>query len=719
MHAQLETLLVIVEIAVRNLFASRWKTLIVGGITGFGALLIVLGSSLLDSVDQSMRRSITGSIAGHIQVYSAEAKDDLEILGNFYVDIPDIGALNDFAKVRRTLLSVPNVSAVVPMGFSDAVASSGNSVDQALDALRETINARSGAAEINPGSAMAGAGAGVAAGDREYASQKAHVREIVAVLRKEIEDAKQVSEAAVGKDELAAIDRALSNEFWANFDNDALGNLEFLEARVAPFAADADLLFLRYVGTDPTAFARAFDRLRIVDGQPIPPGERGFLFSKFMYEEQVKLKAARGLDYIKSARDDRYAKIALDPDLQRVVDENTSGVNELLLQLDATKTASFRAKLQAFLHSSQADVGQLLASFFATDDRNFDQRYAFFYQALAPELQLYRVGIGDTLTLKTLTRTGYMQTVNVKVYGTFVFDGLEKSPQAGAINIIDLVTFRELYGFMTVDREREIEAMRASAGAVDVNREDAEAALFGTKSSSDVEATPAADVNANQLSGLRGTRARLVANEHSTYDPKQLEQGVVLNAAVVLHDDHEIAETMQAIEQAAKRAGLKLRVVSWQKAAGLLGQFATLMRGVLFAAVLIIFVVALVVINNALVMATLDRVGEIGTLRAIGAQRRFILTMLLVESGVIGLLSGGLGAMLGGITLVALHKTGIPAWSDVMTFYFSGARLFPTIGLQQLLFSLSTVVLISLISGVYPAWLAMRVSPREAMHAED
>jgi len=706
MRAQFETLLVIVEIAVRNLFASRWKSLIVGGITGFGALLIVLGSSLLDSIDHAMRRSITGSIAGHIQVYSDEAKDDLEILGNFYVDIPDIGSLTDFAKVRRTLLSVPNVRAVVPMGFSDAIASSGNTVDQALDALRQTVATRQRATSPDL--------------DRTYAAQKSHVREIVVVLRKEIEDAKKVSEAAVGKDELAAIDRALSDEFWAGFDAAPLDNLDFLEGRIAPLAADADLLFLRYVGTDPSAFARTFDRMRIVDGQPIPPGERGFLFSKFMYEEQVKLKAARGLDYIKTARDDRYAKIALDPDLQRVVDENTSGVNELLLQLDASKSASFRRKLQAFLRTTESDVGKLLARFFATDDRNFEQRYAFFYRELAPELQLYRVGVGDTLTLKTLTRTGYVQTANVKVYGTFVFDGLEKSPQAGAINIIDLVTFRELYGFMTADREREIVAIRASAGAVDIAREDAEDALFGTKSSSEVEATPAPEPSdARQLNALRGTRARLVANEHSSYDPKQLEQGTVLNAAVVLHDDNQIAETMQDIERAAKRAGLKLRVVSWQKAAGLLGQFATLMRGVLFAAVLIIFVVALVVINNALVMATLDRVGEIGTLRAIGAQRRFILTMLLVESGLIGLLSGGFGAAIGGLALVALHKTGIPAWSDVMTFYFSGAKLFPSIELQQLSFALGTVILISLISGIYPAWLAMRVSPREAMHAEE
>ena len=68
---------------------------------------------------------------------------------------------------------------------------------------------------------------------------------------------------------------------------------------------------------------------------------------------------------------------------------------------------------------------------------------------------------------------------------------------------------------------------------------------------------------------------------------------------------------------------------------------------VLSVAVLIIFVVALVIINNAMVMATLQRVQEIGTLRAVGAQRRFILWMLVIEAMVIGAIFGVLGAAVG------------------------------------------------------------------------
>ena len=47
-------------------------------------------------------------------------------------------------------------------------------------------------------------------------------------------------------------------------------------------------------------------------------------------------------------------------------------------------------------------------------------------------------------------------------------------------------------------------------------------------------------------------------------------------------------------------------------------------------------------------MATLQRVREIGTMRAIGAQRRFVLTMLLVEIAAVGVVFGLAGAVLGG-----------------------------------------------------------------------
>ncbi|MEO8213728.1 MAG: ABC transporter permease, partial [Myxococcales bacterium] len=314
MKGNLSTFGVIAQIAFRNLFASRLKTIIVGGIIFFGAFLVVVGTSFLDSIDQGMSRSITGSVAGHIQVYSSKSKDELEVMGGFSMEGANLAQLDDFAKVRDTLAAVPNVKAVVPMGINGAIVTSGNTIDVALSELRDLARKKL-------------AGHASAVDQAAYEASKGHLRQILTVLQGDIKNLGQLhDERTVSKDDAAAVNRAASPEFWASFDKDPLDALEFLENRIAPQATDADMLFLRYVGTDPDAFARSFDRMKIVDGTSIPRGKRGFLFAKFTAAEQVKLKTARRLDKIKQARDDRGTTIAKDAELQRFVKENSSQV---------------------------------------------------------------------------------------------------------------------------------------------------------------------------------------------------------------------------------------------------------------------------------------------------------------------------------------------------------------------------------------------------------
>jgi ABC-type lipoprotein release transport system permease subunit len=728
----IDTLGVVAQIAFRNLFASRLKTIIVGGIIFFGALLVVAGNSLLDSLDASMSRSVIGSVAGHVQVFSSKSKDSLEVMGSMTMGDQDLAQLDDFAKVRQTLLSVPNVKSVVPMGISGALVTSGNTIDVALDKLRGLYRKKLAGGLTPQEEAKLSA---------RIDAEKGHIRQIVSVLQGDLKNLKVVIDAkAINQEDVEAVNRAASDQFWGQFDKDPLGSLEFLENRIATQAADADLLFIRYVGTDLESFRQAFDRMQIVDGTAVPPGKRGILFSKFVYEDQLKLKSAHRLDQIKDARDARGSKIAKDLDLQRMVRENVAQVREVLLQLDAIKTAEFRAALQKELNSDVIDVGALLATFFETDDQNFDRRYAFFYRELAPSLELYRIRIGDTLTIKSFTRSGYVQSVNLHVYGTFQFQGLEKSTLAGALNLMDLVSFRELYGFLTAEKRAEIEQLQKAAGAKDVSRENAEAELFGTPAAPEgagdgpsaapkktkatakrVLAQPVPDVAPQipELSAGLGRRVRPEDLVDRLYAPGETERGVVLNAAVILKDPKKIPQTITAIEAAGQRDGLPLKAVSWQKASGIIGQFIMLARIVLYVAILIIFVIALVIINNALVMATLERVQEIGTLRAIGAQRRFILAMLVIEALVVGLIFGAIGAGVGALVVSIAGRIGIPARSDIWFFFFSGPRLHPFLGTTNLVVAFLAVMLVSAFSSFYPAWLAMRVTPRQAMQSEE
>ena len=173
--------------------------------------------------------------------------------------------------------------------------------------------------------------------------------------------------------------------FWTDFDKDPFDALEFLENRIATAATDADLLFLRYVGTDPAGFAKSFDRMKIVDGQADPARQARLPVRK------VRLRgAAEAEDGPPPGRDQggasrqRGETIAKDPELQRLVRENSTQVREILLQLDKLKTPHLPRKLQRELGASETDVAKLLAAFFQTNDAELRGALRVFYASWRP-----------------------------------------------------------------------------------------------------------------------------------------------------------------------------------------------------------------------------------------------------------------------------------------------------------------------------------------------
>jgi hypothetical protein len=325
------------------------------------------------------------------------------------------------------------------------------------------------------------------------------------------------------------------------------------------------------------------------------------------------------------------------------------------------------------------------------------------------------------ITVKAPSKSGYFSSVNVKVYGFLQFRGIEKSGIAGMMSVMDLMSFRDLYGYMTKEKAEEIRRLKETMGAKDVDRESAEAELFGSAQAP--AQTRAAHIDESKL--LRGSGKRAAAAnglDDRVYGKDELERGVALNAALILEDSRSsaIRRTMKDVEAAVRANGLGLKVVDWQAASGLVGQFVTLLRIVLVTAVVIFFAIALVVINNAMVMATLQRVKEIGTMRAIGTQRRFVVAMLLVEIAAVGIVFGLAGAVLGGGVVAVIRLAGgIPAVTDLLYFVFSGPALFPTLGRGPVAVSLVIVIVVAILSALYPAFIAMRVTPVEAMATDD
>ena len=130
------------------------------------------------------------------------------------------------------------------------------------------------------------------------------------------------------------------------------------------------------------AFRQSFDRFRIVDGQAIPEGHRGFLFSKFFYEDRVKLRTARRLDLIHTALAEKGQKIATDTDLtpDGAREPAAEDPRDHCCSSTHASTAKMRGLLQAKLSSGKADLEESsLPEFLDTTDENFEDRYTFFY----------------------------------------------------------------------------------------------------------------------------------------------------------------------------------------------------------------------------------------------------------------------------------------------------------------------------------------------------
>ena len=393
------------------------------------------------------------------------------------------------------------------------------------------------------------------------------------------------------------------------------------------------------------------------------------------------------------------------------------------MQLDPLGAAEAERRLRPALHAPPGEaLPALLARLFDLNDANFDDHYRIFYDQLAPLLRLYQISVGDIITIKAPGKTGAFNAVNVKVYGFIQFKGIEKSGIAGTTSVMDLQSFRDLYGYVTKDKAEELAGLRARMGATELSREDAEAALFGGGAAAPLVGSTRAEAIDERalLAGVAEKRKAAQAQETRAYTQEEIDSGVALNAAILIDDPTRIREAQAAVQAAADAAGLKLKVVDWETASGMVGQFVMLLRGILVFALIIFFGVALVIINNAMVMAALQRVKEVGTMRAIGAQRRFVVAMLLVEIIAVSVVFGLAGAALGGGAVTLIRAAGgIPATNDLLFFLFSGPSLMPHMGGAAVAASLVLVLGVAIASALYPAWIAMRVTPVEAMSTED
>lgn len=115
-------------------------------------------------------------------------------------------------------------------------------------------------------------------------------------------------------------------------------------------------------------------------------------------------------------------------------------------------------------------------------------------------------------------------------------------------------------------------------------------------------------------------------------------------------------------------------------------------------------------IVNAQLMSVTERFREIGTMKCLGALDRFIFRLFIIEAGIQGLVGGLAGALIGALAAIA---SAAMAYGLITLVYLPWAALMVSIAQ-----AVGVGMGLSLLGVVYPAWLAARMQPVEAMRVE-
>ncbi|HVL68349.1 MAG TPA: FtsX-like permease family protein [Vicinamibacterales bacterium] len=173
----------------------------------------------------------------------------------------------------------------------------------------------------------------------------------------------------------------------------------------------------------------------------------------------------------------------------------------------------------------------------------------------------------------------------------------------------------------------------------------------------------------------------------------------VSRLVVVLDRTGHTEDVRQALVTRLASAGTPVQVQTWSELAAFYHQVRGLFSGIFAFLGLIIAIVVLLSAANAMSMAVMERVREIGTLMAVGTTRLRIMAMFVVEGLVLGALGGLLGLALGyllarGLTAARIQMpppptftTGFPLQIEVVPALYAAvlAAMVVTLGVAALL----------------------------------
>ncbi|MCF7929382.1 MAG: FtsX-like permease family protein [Spirochaetales bacterium] len=162
-----------------------------------------------------------------------------------------------------------------------------------------------------------------------------------------------------------------------------------------------------------------------------------------------------------------------------------------------------------------------------------------------------------------------------------------------------------------------------------------------------------------------------------------------------------------------EEAGYLLR--NWRSSVGGNAQLAWYLQVVFNIGLLFVSLGAAIIATNSLLLSVLERTGEIGTLRAVGATRGRIALMVFVETLLIVVGSAAVGILLGWVGVLWLNGSELVLDNRYVNILFGGKPVQGQVSVSAVVFHLGAACLLAGVSMLYPIRYATKISPVQAM----
>jgi len=181
----------------------------------------------------------------------------------------------------------------------------------------------------------------------------------------------------------------------------------------------------------------------------------------------------------------------------------------------------------------------------------------------------------------------------------------------------------------------------------------------------------------------------------------------------IMLQDREQAEAVAAALQSPD-----YQVLTWRTMNELISQLEDFAGAYMVLLYVIVLGITATVVTNTLVMAVFERTREIGILAAIGMKAGRIMAQFLAEA--VLLATGGVigGLILGGLVVAYFSRFGFYIGNYGIQGMLLGDRIYAYLTVENAVMLSIVAYVITLTASLYPAAMAARMEPVEALHAQ-